>query len=104
MVRGPCLQAISSPWCRTVVTLALCEVIQISFPLDRWQFAASSRGSNLSHSTRFMVAGRRRTLSQTQKQQSCDLLNVICARLVLEVVMNCMASAALATIGLATDA
>src|SRR5439155_10629058 len=80
MAKAPCSRATSLPWCKTAVTSASCEAIQILFRLDPRQYGASSRESNHSHSNRFMEAGGRRTFSQMQKQQLRNLPNVICER------------------------
>src|SRR6266496_5773452 len=80
MAKAPCSRATSLPWCKTAVTSASCEAIQILFRLDPRQYGASSRESNHSHSNRFMEAGGRRTFSQMQKQQLRNLPHVICER------------------------
>src|SRR5437762_2791426 len=80
MAKAPCSQATSLPSYRIDVTSALCGVIPISFHSEPRRSAASSKGSNLSHSSRFMAAGGTGTFSRMQKRQSCDLLNVICGR------------------------
>ena len=48
-------------------------------PLGASAIPASSKGSNLSHSSRFMAAGGRRMFSQMQKQPLRDPPNAICA-------------------------
>src|SRR6516165_6975435 len=75
----PCSQATSLQSCRIGVTSALCEAIQISFRSERRRSAASSKESNLSHSSRFMAAGGKRTFSRMLKRQLRDLPNGICA-------------------------
>ncbi len=78
VVQAPCSQATSLPSCRTGVTSASCEVIQILFRLERRRSAASSRELNRSHSSRCMAAGGRPTFSPMLKRQSCDPPNAIC--------------------------
>ena len=79
VAKAPCSRATSLPSCRIGVTSALCAVIPISFRSEPRRSAASSKESNLSHSSRFMAVGGRRTFSQTQKQPLRDPPNVICA-------------------------
>src|SRR5438034_10363693 len=78
--KARCSAATSLPWCRTGATSASCEAIQILYRLDPRQYAASSKGSNLSHSSKFMAGGGKRTSCQMQKQQSCDRPSATCAR------------------------
>ena len=96
MAKAPCSPATLLPSCRIGVTSALCEVIQISFRSEPRRFAGSSKESNLSHSSRFMAAGGRRTFSRTQKQPLRDPPNAICAGSGPDVVINCRPSAPLA--------
>jgi hypothetical protein len=96
MAKAPCSRATSLPSCRIGVTSALCEVIQISFRSEPRRSAASSKGSNYSHSSGFMAAGGRRTFSRTQKQPLRDPPNGICAGSGPDVVINCRPSAPLA--------
>ena len=79
MAKAPCSPATLLPSCRIDVTSAFCGVIPISFRSEPRRSAASSKGSNLSHSSRFMAAGGRRTFSQMQKQPLRDPPNAICA-------------------------
>ena len=57
----------------TALVLALPVFISALTTFRRRRSAASSKESNLSHSSRFMAAGGRRTFSQTQKQPLRDL-------------------------------
>ena len=79
MAKAPCSPATLLPSCRIDVTSAFCGVIPISFRSEPRRSAASSKESNLSHSSRFMVAGGRRTFLRMQKQPLRDPPNAICA-------------------------
>ena len=79
IAKAPCSRATSLPSCGIGATSAFCEVIQISYRSEPRRSAASSKVSNLSHSSIFTAAGGRRTCYPTQKRRLSDPRNDISA-------------------------
>src|SRR5437762_394886 len=90
--KAPCSQATSLPSCRTGVTSASCEVIQILFRLEPRQYDESSRESNHSHSIKSTAAGGERMSYPTLKSQWLAPPNAICGGSVVKRTPNSKAT------------